>query len=107
MSNAFFAFPSKPEDLQETVIEAVKVLNKKNYIKIIPWTDINQTGRIIITQILKKIDNCDLFLCDLSDLNPNVCFELGYAIAKEKEIWVIVDGSNRKYIDLIANSEIF
>ena len=35
--------------------------------------------------ILKAIEQCDLFMCDLTYLNPNVLYELGYAIAKEKK----------------------
>ena len=33
------------------------------------------------------------FICDLTSLNRNVLFELGYAIAKNKRIWITLDTS--------------
>jgi len=107
MDKAFYAFPSKPDSLKETIIESIKLLNKKNFIEIQPWTSMNPTGKIIITQILKKIDQCDLFLYDLSDLNPNVCFELGYAVAKGKKIWGTLDETIPNNKTLVSDSEVF
>jgi len=107
MNKAFYAFPSQPEHLSETIIEAINVINKKNYIKIIPWTDLNPTGKIIISQVLNKINQCDLFLYDLSNFNANVCFELGYAISKEKKIWGTLDSSSPSNIKLIKESDVF
>ena len=107
MNEAFYAFPSEPESLKETILEALSIINKKNYIHIQPWTEMNPTGKIIITQIFKKIDNSDLFMYDLSDLNPNVCFELGYAISRQKPIWGTLDATSRANIDLVNESDIF
>jgi len=90
----FYAFPSEPKSLVETISFAIETINKKNIVKILPWTDLNPSGKIILSQILKAIDDSGIFLCDLSGLNPNVCFELGYAIAKNKRIWITIDSTN-------------
>ncbi len=103
---AFYAFPSKPASLKETILLAVDVINKKNIVKILPWTELNPNGKVIISQILKRIDESDLFLCDISGLNPNVCFELGYAIAKNKRVWLTYDKSDSNNIELIKKFNI-
>lgn len=38
-------------------------------------------------------DFSQLFCADLTHFNPNVLFELGYAIARKKRIWLILDSS--------------
>lgn len=39
----------------------------------------------------RRIVESDVFACDLTYLNDNVLFELGYAIANRKEIWISMD----------------
>ena len=107
MVSAFYAFPSYPPTLPETISEAITVLNKKQFCEIIPWTHLKPTGRLIITQVLRQIDKSDLFIYDLSGLNPNVCFELGYAIAKRKRIWGTIDGTNPLNKKIVDDSVIF
>lgn len=47
----------------------------------------------IITRILEEIRDCKCLIADLTDLNPNVLFELGYAIAHRKRVWLLLDVS--------------
>lgn len=107
MEKAFYAFPSKPEGLSETIKEAIKMLNKKRLIKITPWTDLSVSGKIIIHKILNKITESDLFVYELSQLNVNVCFEVGYAIAKGKKLWATLDGTEPGNEELLKKSNIF
>ena len=51
------------------------------------------TGRLVIREILSAIDDADLFVCELTSPNPNVLFELGYAVARTKSIWILLDPS--------------
>ncbi len=57
------------------------------------WRTLGVTGKLIIHEVCSAIDNCELFICDLTWISPNVLFELGYAIAKNKQIWVTLDSS--------------
>lgn len=86
----FFAFPYEPS-LEEHITNAIREIKKQIGIDILSWTDLAINGRFLITTICEEIDRRDLFCADLSNLNPNVLFELGYAIAKEKKIWLIRD----------------
>jgi hypothetical protein len=60
------------------------------------WRELRIAGKTIITEICKSIDESDLFLADLTYLNPNVLFELGYAIAKNKRICIFLDPNIEK-----------
>jgi len=87
--------------LQACLEEAVKELNYE-----VETATRNSKGAVDIAQtLLKKIDEADLFLADISIINsdredrktpnPNVLYELGYAVGKKGEVPII----------LVANSE--
>lgn len=84
----FFAYPSKPLSLGENIETAKEIINSSEVIEIISWKDIHVTGKIVINEILDAINKADLFACDLTFPNPNVLFELGYAVARNKRIWI-------------------
>jgi hypothetical protein len=50
--------------------------------------EIERTGRIT-EQIREAIANADVLVADISDLNPNVMYELGYAHALKKEVIIL------------------
>lgn len=88
---AFFAYPSSGKTLKEAIQEAVPILNKSRLVNIKRWEEYSIGGNFIINTICDSIDEAELFLADLTGLNPNVMFELGYAIAHNKRIWLIFD----------------
>ena len=88
---AFFAYPSSPPTLQEPIQKAVQRLNVQGHVAIRTWEDCSIGGNFIINTICREIDEADLFLADLTGLNANVMFELGYAIARKKRVWLIFD----------------
>jgi hypothetical protein len=51
------------------------------------------TGKNIIQEICREIDRAQIVCADITGLNPNVLFELGYAIARNKRIWPVLDTS--------------
>jgi len=89
----FFAYPSMPLRIPEIINTAIERINAGHIIQIKPWETSTVTGKIIIDEICKDIDKSELFCADLTQLNPNVLFELGYAIARKKRIWLILDSS--------------
>lgn len=46
----------------------------------------NKWSNILIKTIFEAIDNCDIFACDLTYMNLNVFFELGYVV----HCWIII-----------------
>ncbi len=88
---AFYAYPSKPPSLAESIEEAIKRINARKIIRVTRWVELKSAGKVIISEICREITKNQLFMCDISGLNPNVMFELGFAIAKNKRIWITVD----------------
>lgn len=88
---AFFAYPSGHPTLRESIQETVHILNAASQVNIKTWEDCKIGGNFIIDTICHEIDEADLFFADLTGLNANVMFELGYAIARNKRIWLIFD----------------
>lgn len=92
MLNGFFAYTSRPE-VRECITTAVISINRNDQFKISTWEELKSNGTYLIDEICSKIDESELFLVDLSYINHNVLFELGYAIAKNKRIIIFLDPS--------------
>ena len=90
---AFYAYPSSPPDVGETISGAISRLKaegklKRNNLRFTRWTDNPVSGKRLVSSILTQIDSHHVFACDLTYLNPNVSFELGYAIGKFKRLFI-------------------
>jgi len=96
MSNSicgFFAYPSKPASIPEIVKSAVDKINNSQECQIKRWQEFAISGKIIIDVICSEINDAGLFIADLTGANPNVLFELGYAIGRNKRVWLLLDTS--------------
>lgn len=99
--SAFYAFPSRPDHLVETIEFAIRDINETQVCEVVSWQTLKPTGKLVINTILKQIDAADLFIADLSGLNPNVLFELGYAVGRNKRVWLTVDRTDPANIDTL------
>lgn len=91
--SAFFAYPSNPSTCGESIATFIRTLREKAILGITPWTECRIGGRVVIQTICERINALPLFFADLTGANPNVMFELGYAIASNKRVWLILDES--------------
>lgn len=87
----FVAYPSDPPARAESVELAIEEIKDGGVVDIVGWKTISAGGRIIISAICDQIRRCHLFIADITGLNPNVLFELGYAVALNKRIWLLFD----------------
>ena len=87
----FFAYSSYPATLPETISAAVKEINKSRQVHLKTWEECRVGGKVIMQEICNEIIQAELFCADLTGINPNVMFELGYAIARNKRIWLLLD----------------
>ncbi len=94
MKQGFFAYSSEPSHCGEFIEEAIMKINNTKTTNLVSWNDLKIDGKFIIDPILETIDKSDYFCADLTGLNDNVLFELGFAIAKEKPIWLLFDTSH-------------
>ncbi len=103
---AFYAFPSRPEHLVETIEIAIKQIVRRQICDIQSWRSLHIGGRIVINTILKHIQKANLFIADLTGVNPNVLFELGYAVARNKRVWLTVDKTNPENARILNGLEV-
>lgn len=90
--SGFFAYPSRPA-IAEAIRNGVAKINQLGLIDLRTWESLSVGGKSVIGEICKHIDSAKVFCADLTGLNPNVMFELGYAIARNKRIWIAIDRS--------------
>jgi hypothetical protein len=90
--------------INESLTTAIKDLSGNNTLDKAPRLDKDTQGTVgspnIVSTIKDKIDNCGIFVADVSIVdeskggrklvNQNVMFELGYAIAKHSELNVVM-----------------
>lgn len=93
LPTAFYAFPSSPPSVAEIARMATEKINNSKTVYIRTWEENRIGGKAIIGEICAAIEASDILLADLTGLNPNVLFEVGFAIAKGKRIWPVIDFS--------------
>ena len=94
----FYAYPSSPDSVGQTIEAAVDALRSTSAITSIQtWPQTDVAGRFIADQILTAILQNELLVADISQLNFNVTFEVGYAIGKGKRIIVTRNGAYANY----------
>lgn len=97
-ARVFYAYPANPRNVGETISATVDKLKaggalKQNNLSFRLWPDNAISGKSLVTTILSQIERDQIFACDLTYPNPNVSFELGYAIAKFKRIFASLNSS--------------
>jgi hypothetical protein len=86
----FFAYPSKA-DISEIIRNGVAKINQTGIVRLKTWESCRIGGKLIIGEICDEIERSSIFCADLTGLNHNVMFELGFAIARNKRIWLVMD----------------
>lgn len=89
--SCFVAYSSTLPSHVETIEKAVENIQHSGVVDIKSWKSLAVGGRVIIGAISYEIRSRELFIADVTGLNPNVLFELGYAIAHNKRIWILLD----------------
>ncbi|GAX39034.1 P-loop ATPase, Sll1717 family [Nodularia sp. NIES-3585] len=104
MKTGFFAYSGQPNSVGESVEEAIKLINGSEVALLKSWKSYAINGKLIVDEVTIAIDESDYFCADLTGFSDNVLFELGYAIAKNKFIFLILDNSHiesvRRYKEL-------
>lgn len=77
--------------------ETAKELNKRGVSSLV-WEDLPIQGRLVIQQVLEAIDGANTLIAEVSGLNFNVLFELGYGVARDKHAWAILDESDTRAV---------
>lgn len=94
MSTMFFGYPSSPQTTRETIVNGITAIANTGLTSVLSWEDLS--GPLVVADIAKAIDSTEVSAFALTDLNPNVMFELGYAIGRKKPAWLLFDESQQK-----------
>ena len=89
----FFAYQSGEKSGNCDNVDAIHRLVRYLGNKAISWENMKINGKLINKQILDEIDKAEYFSCDLTYLNQNVYFELGYAVGKRKPLFIMINNS--------------
>lgn len=104
MKTGFFAYSGQPRSVGDSVEEAISLINDSGLTLLGSWRSHTINGKLIIDEVTKAIDEADYFCADLTGFSDNVIFELGYSLAKNKPVFLILDDSHieskRRYKEL-------
>src|ERR1039457_3896395 len=80
-SRGVFLYPSKPINVAITIEGAVDLL-KQNLPqkKWLTWRDFRVEGQVIFCEICKRMRFADFIVADVTTLNFNLLFEIGFAV---------------------------
>jgi hypothetical protein len=88
--SAFIAFPVSPPQIGETVRETIKILRtSKPGLTLHSWEANDIAGRCLVDPIVQEIVERDFVIADISKLNFNVVYEIGFAIGKNKRVFLL------------------
>jgi hypothetical protein len=97
----FVAYQSRPPQVGNTVRAALETLRAdKTAPQLASWEESDVAGRFLVEPILTNIANSDLLVADITRLNFNVVFEIGYAIGSQKRLYLIRNSA------LVASDEL-
>ena len=102
------AYPKIPPEIGRTITLALQQVNRETRSRNLQsWEENDIPGRFIQTEILRKINEGNILLADITILNFNVIFEIGYAIGSNKRVFLIKNGLIKENADLIREVGIF
>ncbi|WP_407866563.1 P-loop ATPase, Sll1717 family [Phyllobacterium phragmitis] len=86
----FVAYSSKIEEVSAAVFDAVRKANARTLpIRFEPWQFNDVAGLPLVSPILEKIDDSPFLVADITTLNLNVIYEIGFAIGRGKRVFII------------------
>lgn len=92
MADVFFGYPNLPSGPGDAMRATARHLREQG-IDAVTWQDLRVDGRVVISRILEQINDSACSIFDLTQLNPNVAFELAYAVARGKPVRILLDKS--------------
>ena len=106
---AFVAYPSGINLVVDAIRGAVEHANARRTSGLIfeTWEEMDVPGRFIASEILRHIDSADALVADISRLNFNVVYEIGYGIGRGKRILLVRNRAVQQQVPTIQEVGIF
>ena len=108
MATAFVAYSGTPEAVGHCITEAVRHANaRQRHIVYEFWEDNDIAGRPLIVPILERIAKSSFVVADITSLNLNVVYEIGYSIGLGKRVILLLNTTVENQRDLADRIGIF
>lgn len=101
--SGFYAYASLPTEIGQTIEQAVT----SSIAEVSTWKALDVPGHFISEKVLEGIDSCSFLVADISVLNFNVTYEIGYAIGKGKRVLLTKNKSIKEGAPSIKEVGIF
>jgi hypothetical protein len=102
------AYPSNPNAIGDGLHSTLELLRTEGIgAQLSTWDENDIPGRFIVTPVLQSIESGNLLIADITRLNFNVTFEIGYAIGRRKRTVLIKNTALTGSDDLIREVGIF
>jgi hypothetical protein len=89
-SVGFVAYASSPDMVGQTIDGALKIFAaRQGKDRFVSWRENEIAGRFIVEPILDNIAASQCLVADISTLNFNVTYEIGYAIGRGKRVVLV------------------
>lgn len=92
-TQGFFAYPSTPREVGEPIETAVREYFSSGNVTVLSWKNLDIVGHFIAAEVVSTIEESDFLVADISSLNFNVTYEIGYAIGQSKPIVLVKNKS--------------
>ena len=95
VERAFVAYTGRDSTVAETIRTGVAKANRMlgKSLRYEPWIFNDIAGQPLISPIIEGIDASRFVVADITYLNPNVVYEIGYAIGKGRRCFLIRNSS--------------
>lgn len=104
----FVAFPSQPTELYDTIMQGISTSNGRDKSQIFKgWPENDIAGRPLTGPIIHGIEKAIFLVADITFLNFNVTYEIGFAIGINKRAFLIKNNSFHGDQDKVSKIGIF
>ncbi len=85
----FVAYPSSPAQLAVAVRSAIEIADGNKNCSYSGWEENDVAGRPLTAPIFRNIENSNILVADVTILNFNVSYEIGYAIGFGRRVFLV------------------
>jgi len=105
---AFVAYSSHNHDLAHKILEAIRHANSiSTAVRYEPWEFNDTPGYPVISPILERIHESQFIVADITYLNLNVVYEIGFAIGSGKRAFLVRHKSDKGDREIARQAGIF
>lgn len=106
--SAFFAYSARQDEVVQSIVGAMSILSTSRRAPVLHlWQENDISGRLLTDPIFNTIGQLDFLIADITTLNFNVTFEIGYAIGLRKRVFLVRNSNFRRETSLIDTVGIF